>query len=119
MPDTTATSLDTGKLAEEISAKIQAAKAPTWKVAIWWTLGIVAVVSLITIIILMIKKNTSASESVSTIMAFSEDQVRQAEAAKKIEVARAEGVAEVKLAEIRAVMEIRDEDERLRRLIAL
>ena len=119
MPDTTATPPDTSKLAEEISAKIQAAKAPTWKVALWWTLGIVAVVSLITILILMIKKNTSAPEAVNTIMSFSEDQIRQAETAKKIEVAKAEGVAETKITEIKSIMEIRDENERLRRLVAL
>ena len=119
MGDTTATSLDTSKLAEEISAKVQAAKAPAWKIAAWWTLGIVAVVSLITIIILMIKKNSSAPDAVNTIMAFTEDQVRQAETAKKIEVAKAEGVAEVKLAEIRAAMAIKDEHERIKRLVEI
>ncbi len=119
MPDTTATSLDTGKLAEEISAKIQAAKAPAWKTVLWWTLGIAAVVSLITIIVLMIKKNTSAPDAVNTIMSFSEDQIRQAETVKKVEVAKAEGVAETKITEIKAIMEISDENERLRRLVAL
>lgn len=119
MPDTTASTLDTAKLADEISAKIQAAKAPAWKTVLWWTLGILAVVSVVAIIVVMIKKNASVPEAVNEIMAFTEKQVLQAEAAKKLEVAKAEGVAEAKLAEIRSAMEIQNEDERIERLIAL
>jgi len=123
MPYTTAAPADTAKCvdrnAEEISAKILAAKAPTWKVALWWTLGIAAVVSIIAVIIVMISKKSSVGPAVDAVMQFSEDQIRQAEAAKKIEIARAEGVAEVKLDEIRAAMTIKDEHERLKRLVEI
>jgi hypothetical protein len=118
MPDTTA-ALDTTKLADEISQKIQAAKSPAWKTALWWSLGIAAVVSIIAIIIVMIKKGASVNEAANYILDFSAEQVRKADETKKIEVARAEGVAEVKIDQIKIAMAIKDDYERAQALIAL
>jgi hypothetical protein len=99
--------------------KIASTTAPLWKTLLWWTLGIGAVVTLVTLLIVMVSKKLSTSEAVEYVLGFTRAQVKQAEVNAQVEVAKADGVAEDKISEIKKALQHDDEFERAKALAAL
>lgn len=101
----------------QVSENVKQATGSTWKKVLWWCVGILGVLGVITLVICLIKRKaplTAATEIVNDV----KQKIDKIDAQAKIEIAKAEGAEQVVIDRINAAAEIKDERERLQALAA-
>lgn len=101
----------------QVSENVKEATGSTWKKVLWWCVGILGVLGVITLVICLIKRKgplTAATDVVNDV----KHKIDKIDADAKIEIAKAEGAEQVVIDKINAAAEIKDERERLQALAA-
>lgn len=96
--------------------KVATTTAPATSKVLWWSLGILAVLTVVTIIIVAVTKKKSALDAVLHVVDFVDQQVSNADLEAKIKMAEAEKLEQVKIDELKKLREIKDVHTRNRRL---
>lgn len=103
-------------LTDEQKAAIQGAKAPGWKKALFWILGVLVILLIIAVVVAVVVATRGKSNPAKPIL----DKVKQvndrADMEAKIKAAEAAGAEKAVLNELNRVKEIDDEHERSKRL---
>jgi len=98
---------------------IQKAKASTWTKILIWSIVVVAFCTIIAVLLIIVLKKKSPVAAATAIVDDAKFQSAKADMDAKIKTAKARAVEAAVIAELRRIREIKDEEERAKRLAEL
>lgn len=98
---------------------IQKAKASTWKKILIWSVVVLLFCTLVAVLIIVVTKRKSPVAAVNKIVDDAKYQAAKADMDAKIEIAKAKAVEGAVVDELKRIREIKDEEERAKRLAEL
>lgn len=98
---------------------IQQAKGPSWKKVLLWVGVVLALVTGVTIMLVVLFRKKSPAAATNDIISFAKRQSTKADVEAKIEVAKAREVEASVVKELERIKEIDDEEEQANRLAEL
>ena len=103
-------------LTEDQKAAIRGAKAPGWKKAQFWILGVLVILLIFAVVVAVIVATRGKSNLVRPIVDRVKAATGRADMEAKITAAKAAGAEKAALDELDRIKKIEDEDERNKRL---
>jgi hypothetical protein len=106
-------------MTDETKEKVKEAKAPTWKKVLIWVFVVLGLLIGITVLLVMLFRKKGPASAVAEVINFAKTQNAKADMDAKIAIAKAEAVEEETVKQLEQIKEIKNEEERAKRLAEL